>query len=128
MENGLTWDIGEVDIIKGDLALEPGIGDGTIFGMRMFPSPTAGLFLTFDWVAILIGLSVDQGNVAIVNFAWFVDEVEDTLRTGKSHGNKVNLLRDKANRHHEGFGEREEGDDAADGKSRHMVDDAIAAD
>ena len=67
----------------------------------VFPSPKIGFLVCHNHLTIN-QFVVDQSDLTLVNFFWFVQKVKDTVSTSKCHKNKVQLLRDLSNRTVEG--------------------------
>ena len=61
----------------------------------MLPCPCSGAFLAFNEFAVNL-FCVDKRNIAVVNLRLLVHEIEDSVRTGESHNNTVDMLRNLA--------------------------------
>ena len=59
----------------------------------MFPCPHTSSFLALNKIAILIFTDVDKGNISLIYFWLFIHHGKDSLRTCKSHDDRVKLLR-----------------------------------
>ena len=93
MEHHMIRRIPECHIIETYIAFEFLIGNCTVCLVRMFPRPETGTLLTFCKTAVRIPLRIDKSHITVIHFRLFVHHPEDTLRTCKSHDDRVELLR-----------------------------------
>ena len=99
MKNILALLIGKVNVIKPDLAFKLGIGNAAV-GMRVLPRPKTRSAFGLGELAVLVLCGVDKGNVALVRFRLLVKQVKNSFRAGKSHYNRIELLRKLVNGHY----------------------------
>ena len=90
--------IAKDNVIKFNTALQFGVGYGAVGLMGMFPCPDASAFLAFGQSTVGILVSIDQGDIAVVYFGRFVNQVKDSFSAGQSIQDAVDLLRNLGNR------------------------------
>ena len=61
--------------------------------MGMFPGPDTGTVRTLCQCSVRGPFCIDQCDVTVVGFRFFINHVENTFRSGKSHDDGVKLLR-----------------------------------
>ena len=61
----------------------------------MLPRPCTCSFLTFNELAVNL-FCIDERNITVVNLRCFVHKLKNSVRTGKSHNDAVDVLRDLA--------------------------------
>ena len=86
----------------------------------VFPSPKIGFLVCHNHLTIY-QFVVDQSDLTLVNFFWFVQKVKDTVSTSKCHKNKVQLLRDLSNRSVEGTVQLQEGHETTDSQTTDTI-------
>ena len=64
----------------------------TVCGMRMFPCPHARSLLALCDVSVGIFFRIDESYITFVILRLLIDQVKDTLCTGKCHDDGVKLL------------------------------------
>ena len=123
--------VAEVDIEETNVALNFGISQCAVL-MRMLPSPYVGgslervfsvmrtlerkcFFFRYFGETVAFLLAVNERNVSVVFLRLFVEEFEDTVRTGHRHDDRVHLLGYLRYRHDEGLCQLQERSDNTDG-------------
>ena len=99
MKNILAFLIAEVNIKEPYLSSKLGIGYAAV-GMGVLPRPKTRSAFGLGELAVLVLCGVDKGNVALVRFRLFVKQVKNSFRAGKSHYNRIELLRKLINGHY----------------------------
>ena len=126
MQDGLLRHIAEVDIRKGDVALQLVVGGGAVV-VGMLPGPDAGALLGLHEVVVLVVLGVDEGDIALIGLAGLIHHLEDTLGTGQRHDDAVGLHGHLADGHVEALVQGQERHDSAQRHAAHMPATAMAA-
>ena len=91
MENRLALFIGKVDIDHAHVTAQRRIGDAAVGSMGMAPGPTAGTLGSLGENTVLLS-GVDEGDIALVGFGFFINEGEDTGGACTGHDDGVELL------------------------------------
>ena len=92
VKNNLFGIVAEVHILHTHIAHQLGIGDCAVL-VRMLPRTCTSSFLSFNELAVNL-LCIDERNITVVNFRFFVHKLKNSVRTGKSHNDAVDVLRD----------------------------------
>ena len=116
MEHQLLRDVAKVHVGHGDVALQLGIGDGSVRLVGVLPCPVAGMLRGLGDAAVFVDLRVDQPDVAVVRLRLLVHQLEDALRARQRHDDGVDLVGDLADGHVEGAGQEHEAHQAAKGQ------------
>ena len=116
VQHRLLRHIAEVHVKHGDIALQLGIGHGTVRLVGMLPGPAAGALVGLGNVAVFINYRVDQTDVALILLRLLVHQLKDTLRTGQRHDDGIDLVGHLGDGHIEGTGQGQEADELAHGE------------
>ena len=116
VEDGLFGNVAEVHILQGDIALQLGIGDGTLCCVGMLPCPAAGALFGLGDVAVFVDLGIDQLDIAFVLFRHLIHQIEDTLGACQSHNDGIHLAGDLVDGHCEVTGQVHKGDQVTQGQ------------
>ena len=91
MKHRFSLYITKVHIIHLHITLQGGIGKSAVT-VGMLPCPAAGVLIGFRDGAVRGNIGIYQSNIAVVRFRCFIHQGKDTLGTGKTHDDGVNLL------------------------------------
>ena len=92
MKDRFVLVVTESYIFKSYIAFQFSIRYRTICGMWMFPRPHAGPLFAFCDISVGIFFRVDKSYIAFVILRLLIDQVKNTLCTGKCHNDGVELL------------------------------------
>ena len=116
MQHRLFRHIAEVHAVHGDVAPEQSVGNGAVGLVGVFPCPCAGVLCAFGNGAILGNMAVDQGDIAVIGFRFFVHQLENTLGTCQRHNDGIDLVTDLTDGHVEAAAQGQEADQTAQRK------------
>jgi len=87
----------------------------------ILPTPQIGFLGCLDQFAIVF-FHVDQGDVAIVFFRFFIQQFEDALGSSQRHHHRVELLGDLVDRHGKAPAQLQEGSNGPQGQTAESAD------
>ena len=120
MKDDLILRIAKVHAVHHHLALQLRVGQGSVM-VGMLPGPEAGSLGNLLQLSVLPA-DVHQGHIAVVLLRGLIQKAEDTLRSGKSHDDGVELLGDLGDRLVETPGQLQEGGQAAQRQAAYVSD------
>ena len=91
IEYGLIFFVPKIYVIKLYCALDLLIGHTSVRLVRMPPKPVSATRLLCKRT-VCVADSADKGHIAVVCFRLLVNQVKDSLRTGKCGQNRIKLL------------------------------------
>ena len=92
MKDHFVIPVAEVYVVECDISLELLISRAVVrLLVIMFPRPMAGVLVCLNDRSVFIIFAVDQHDVSLVGLRLFVQKLEDTFRTRKSHDDTVEL-------------------------------------
>ena len=83
--------VGEVNIKEPDVALQAGIGNGSVM-VGMLPGPDIGTLRTLLQGTVLFHFGVYQRYVALVRLRLLIQQSKEPVRSGKTHNDHVDLV------------------------------------
>ena len=107
MQHNLIIGISEVHVVKYDVTFQLHICGWIAICMLVCPRPESGTLLTWHKLSIF-ALCIDQLDIALVHFRLLVQQIEDSLRSGKCHYDCIDLHTDLVDWHVEVLVERQE--------------------
>ena len=92
VEDGFVLIVAKSYIFEPYITFELCVRYRTVCGMRMFPCPHARSLLALCDVSVGIFFRIDESYITFVILRLLIDQVKDTLCTGKCHDDGVKLL------------------------------------
>ncbi len=107
MKHDLFIRISKVYIVKHDTALKTLIGCRVAVLVVMFPRPHSSVLLCLPDLSVHL-LCIDKRDISVIRLRLLIQHLEDTVRSGKCHDNRIELLADLVDRHIKALVKREE--------------------
>ena len=120
VEHDFIVRITEVHTVKDNITAQFLIIDGAVCLVGMLPCPVAGAAGALSKPSVFL-FGVDEQDIAVIDLGRLIHELEDTLCTGHSHDDRVELLADLVDRHVEALVESKETCKSAKGKAANAV-------
>ena len=127
VEDHLIVVITEIHAVHDDVSLLKLIGRGAFRFVEMLPRPSSRMLLRLGDVSVLIDDRVHQHDIALIILRLLIEKSEDTIRAGKCHDDRVQLLRNLVDRHGKALIKGKEGSKLADRKTSATVNRKRAA-
>ena len=127
MQHNLIIGISEVHVVKYDVTFQLHICGWIAICMLVCPRPESGTLLTWHKLSIF-ALCIHKLDIALVHFRLLVQQIEDSLRSGKCHYDCIDLHTDLVDRHVEVLVKGQEARQSAQRESADISDCQHAAD
>ena len=100
MQYNLIRIVSKVNPVKDYIPLNFNIIHTSICLMSVFPRPPSGSFRTLCQLPVHF-FCIDQSHIPLILFYFFIHQAEDSVRTGHSHDDRIQLHTDLIDRHTE---------------------------
>ena len=97
VQNHLIIVVAEVYMLEDNITLKLSVISGTLCLVVMLPCPGPGSLVRLSDGAICIDYCICQHNITVIDLWLLIEQTEDSIASGKSHDDTVQLVTDLVN-------------------------------